>query len=190
MARKTERLILRPLRGWRSREAASFFAQIDDQYKLLFADLEGITPSELSWQPRAGANTIGMLLAHMAIVEVFWLMIASESYERAKLERVLGIGEDDDGMPIPESGRAPAGLRGRSLVWYHALIRKAHAYGKRTARRWTDRDLERVLTRTRRNGQRTQQNLRWILYHVLEHQAGHYGQILLLRHLHRDRRGG
>jgi hypothetical protein len=28
---------------------------------------------------------------------------------------------------------------------------------------------------------------RWILYHLLEHQAGHYGQILLLRHQYRDR---
>jgi hypothetical protein len=29
---------------------------------------------------------------------------------------------------------------------------------------------------------------RWILYHLLEHQAGHYGQILLLRHWYRDRK--
>ena len=188
MARKTERRILRPLPGWRSREAASFYSQLGDVYHRVFADLEGVTPAELAWQPRAGTNTAGMLLAHMAIVEVFWLMLADETYERSKLERVLGIGEDDDGMPMPEGGLAPVGLRGRPLVWYHALIRKGHAFGKRTARRWTDRDLDRVLTRTRKNGDRTQQNLRWVLYHVVEHQAGHHGQILLLRHLYRDRR--
>jgi hypothetical protein len=26
-------------------------------------------------------------------------------------------------------------------------------------------------------------NPRWAFYHILEHQAGHYGQILLLKHL-------
>jgi hypothetical protein len=29
--------------------------------------------------------------------------------------------------------------------------------------------------------------LRWTLYHMLEHLAGHYGQILLLRHQYRAR---
>ena len=30
----------------------------------------------------------------------------------------------------------------------------------------------------------------WALYHVLEHEAGHYGQINLLRHQYRARGGG
>jgi len=51
--------------------------------------------------------------------------------------------------------------------------------------------LERCVVRTRkRDGMRHAQSVRWILYHVLEHQAGHYGQILLLRHQYRDRRRG
>jgi hypothetical protein len=29
--------------------------------------------------------------------------------------------------------------------------------------------------------------MRWVLYHMLEHFSGHYGQILLLRHQYRDR---
>jgi len=31
---------------------------------------------------------------------------------------------------------------------------------------------------------------RWTLYHLLEHEAGHYGQILLLRHQARVAAGG
>ncbi len=32
--------------------------------------------------------------------------------------------------------------------------------------------------------------MRWVLYHMLEHFSGHYGQILLLRHLYRDAMAG
>jgi hypothetical protein len=39
-----------------------------------------------------------------------------------------------------------------------------------------------------RDGRRMRFNTRWILHHLLEHFAGHYGQMLLLRHQYRDRR--
>ena len=42
--------------------------------------------------------------------------------------------------------------------------------------------------RRRADGSFRNLNVRWILYHVLEHQAGHYGQMLLLRHEYRDRK--
>ena len=43
-----------------------------------------------------------------------------------------------------------------------------------------------VFQRTRRNGTVEEINVRWVLYHMLEHFSGHYGQILLLRHQYRD----
>ena len=172
----------------RSHAVRSFLAQLDDQSRLLLADLRGITAAELQWQPRRGTNTIGMLLAHIAIVEVFWLQVAMERLSDAALEKVLGIGSDDDGMPIAPTAGPPTVLKGRPLAYYAKLMARARAYAKRVLRGWTDAELERFVTRTRRNGEVTRQSLRWILYHVLEHQAGHYGQVLLLRHLYRDRK--
>ena len=55
--------------GFRSREVALFVAQMDDQSHRLREDLTGIDPPELAWQPAPGTNTIGMLLAHIAIAE-------------------------------------------------------------------------------------------------------------------------
>ena len=101
---------------------------------------------------------------------------------------VLGVGVDDDGMPLPPRGAAPAALRGRTLAWYTRALQRARAFSRRQAAGFTRADLDRFVTRTRANGQRVRQNLRWILYHVLEHQAGHYGQVLLLRHQFADRR--
>ncbi len=172
----------------RCREAGSFLAQLDDQSRRMLEDLRGITAAELQWQPRAGTNTIGMLLAHIAVVEVYWLMIANETMTHDAARKVLRFGVDDDGMPLPPEKRPPAGLKGKQLAFYRMLLARARAYAKRTARRWPDATLDRVATRRRRDGGTSRQNVRWILYHVLEHEAGHYGQILLLRHLYRDRK--
>src|SRR5436309_13482050 len=88
--------------GYRSREAALFVAQLDDQSARLLAALREATPDELEWQPAPGTNTIGMLLAHIAIAEVYWTQVGPLARESFDCDSVLGIGADDDGMPMPE----------------------------------------------------------------------------------------
>lgn len=180
-------LIVTP-RGFRSAESGLFLAQFDELSRNLWTDLAGISPAELAWQPRRGANSAGMLLAHMAIVEVFWIQRTAKGFDAAGLKRVLGIGIDDDGMPAAATARPPAVLRGWTLEDYRTLHRRARAFAKRAARKFSPADLERAFDVTLRDGRRMRFNVRWILHHLLEHFAGHYGQVLLLRHLHRDRR--
>jgi len=76
----TVQSFLRPAEGFRSREAASFYTQLEDQARILHESIQGMTPQELEWQPERGMNTIGMLLAHNAIVDVFWTQIANGSF--------------------------------------------------------------------------------------------------------------
>lgn len=196
MPPRPERHEIRIPAGYASREAASFMAQLDALSATMFDDLRGVKPAELEWQPGApagrgrgkGTNTIGMLLAHNAIVEAYWLMIASGTFSDADAARVLGIGVDDDGMPLPAGGAPPRTLAGRTLAFYRRLHDRARRHAKRLAARLSTRALDGLVTRTRRNGQKVTTSRRWILYHVLEHQAGHYGQMLMIRHLYRDRR--
>src|SRR5216117_674563 len=86
-----DRSILEIPSEYRSKEVASCLAQMDDQLRLLTEDTRDITPEELEWQPKPGMNTIGMLLAHNAIVEVFWTLIALKRDEKPMAEPVLGI---------------------------------------------------------------------------------------------------
>lgn len=172
----------------RSHEVMSFLAQLDDQLHRLTEDLRGITTAELQWQPHKGMNTIGMLLAHIAIVEVYWLQVATQRISAQELHAVLGVHLEDDGMPLPRGAAPPAVLRGRPRAFYEKLLARSRRHISRILRAMPDSELERVILRTRRNGQRTKQSVRWILYHVLEHFAGHYGQVLLLRHWYRDRK--
>jgi uncharacterized damage-inducible protein DinB len=186
--RKDERDILEIPAGYRSREVASFVAQLDDQTRLMMGALRRIRPPELAWQARPGQNTIGMLLAHIAVVEVFWVQVGPLERKRFDTKGPIGIGIDDDGMPLPAGAGPPSTLAGKGLPFYEKLMANARRQTVRHARDLTDADLERVVTRTRRDGSRDTFNIRWVLYHMLEHLAGHHGQILLLRHLYSDSR--
>jgi uncharacterized damage-inducible protein DinB len=173
-------------RGYRSAEAASFIGQLDDLTERLIGDLHGLTARELQWQPGPGRNSIGMLLAHQAIVEVWWLGGPARGRTDVDFPRIIGIGGDDDGMPAPPTGRHPRVLRGKPLSFYLRLLERARAYVRRIARTMSPRDLDRPMKRFWVS-QKTDHyfNNRWVLYHVLEHLAGHYGQILLLKELMR-----
>lgn len=177
------RRTIEPLEGFRSREAGVFLAQLEDQSRRLRESLEGITAHELGWQPRPGMNTIGMLLAHLAIVEVWWAGMAMD-LETPVTEPVIGIATEGDGMPLGEDGVPPAHFAGKELAYYADLLARARAYVRETYGRMLDADLNRTIQRTWEENTRIF-TVRWILYHTLEHFAGHFGQILLLRHMYR-----
>ena len=184
-----EREVLVVPTGYASAEAASTMAQLDDQSERLLKDLEGITPAELEWQPRSGMNTIGMLLAHNAIVEVLWSQVGVAG-EPLDTNPVLGLDAwTGDGMPMPPDGTPPAHLAGQPVSFYLDLLERARAFAKSKAMALKDSEMETIRSRTRRNGNINEFNPRWVLYHMVEHFAGHYGQILLLRHQYRDRSG-
>ena len=179
------RSIMQPAEGFRSREAGSFYVQMLDQDRVLLESLKGITPQELEWQPERGMNTIGMLLAHNAVVDVFWTQLAILGLKEYDCTPVLGIGMDDDGLPLAPDAEPPANLRGKPLSYYEDLISRGRAYVKDSWSKVTDADMDKETTRERPDGSRRILNTRWGMYHILEHFAGHRGQIQMLRHLYR-----
>ena len=167
-----------------------FAAQLDDQLTLLKESVGKFTISQLEWQPQRGMNTIGMLLAHLAVVEVFWITIAAREISGEPegddiMLKTIGIRSDDDGLPIKVDGIHPQTLSGRSISYYFEMLDKARAAIHADLKTWHDADLEGSYTR-RRGDQERQITRSWTLYHVLEHFAAHYGQILLLKHLMRN----
>jgi uncharacterized damage-inducible protein DinB len=166
-----------------STQAALLVAQLHDMHRRLRDASRDLTPEELAWQPSAGVNTVGMLLAHIAIAEVHLTQIGVLGEREGHVAEVLRIGADADGMPMPPDGRPPATLADKHLVWFDGLLDRSLAYATRVARGLSDSDLERVIERPRPEGSRRVFNVRWALHHIVEHAAGHFGQILLVRHL-------
>jgi len=169
-----------------------FVAQLDDQNRRLLEDLKDITPAELEWQSASGMNTIGMLIAHIALVEAWWMHVgplAKGSTDAAAepLPSILGIGFKDDGMPIErDGGRPPQILAGKDIAFYEDLLQKARNFTKEVTVSMVHKDLDRTGSLKRRDGSNATYTVRWVLYHVLEHEAAHYGQIGLIRHQYRN----
>ena len=163
-----------------------FAAQLDNQLTRLKKDLDGFTTAQLEWQPHPGMNTIGMLLAHLAVVDVFWIIVATREIplepDGDELTReIIGIKMDDDGLPLKEDSTHPKTLSGKTLAQYWEMLDAARAEVHKEMQQWADDQLENTFALCDRRITRS-----WTVYHVLEHFAAHYGQILMLRHLMRD----
>lgn len=163
-----------------------FAGQLDDQLKLLKEQVKGLTVEQLEWQLRPGMNTVGMLLAHLALVEIWWINAAPKGLPwepdgKKLIEKVCGFG--DDGMPAAADGVHPPYLKGYTIEMYLTAMDRARKSIHRELKTWRDRDLSKTFDRP---GKKLAISRTWVLYHVLEHFAGHFGQVLLLKHLMRD----
>jgi uncharacterized damage-inducible protein DinB len=101
---------------------------------------------------------------------------------------VLGVDFDADGLGLKRNALPPRHLQGWTLDDYRRLLGHARLHIAPRILALTDRELTAKVVRRRANGEEMTMSRRWILYHVLEHFSGHYGQILLLRHQYRDRK--
>jgi hypothetical protein len=72
-------------------------------------------------------------------------------------------------------------LKGYNREKYLKVMTKVRRLIHHEMKTWRDSDLEKAYKLGKRQITRM-----WTLYHVLEHFAGHFGQILLLKHLMRD----
>jgi uncharacterized damage-inducible protein DinB len=176
--------LLAPLPGYRSATVARFVWQLDEQRRMLLANVEGLGAADLEWQFRPGMNTIGMLLAHIAYAECHLTQIGLEGRAVSDPKAVIGITEEEEGLPLaPGAPPSPASL-GRPLEYFVDMLARARQYTKRVAARLDDSDLERRVERPPRpDGTRRVFNVGWVFYHMLEHEAGHRAQINLVRHL-------
>ncbi|MHC4938694.1 MAG: DinB family protein [Planctomycetota bacterium] len=162
-------------------------AQLDDQLRRMHGFLEGWKVSHLEWQAKPGRNTAGMLLAHMALLELIWMHLASggsRETREARVRATLGIGLEADGIPIAPDGRHTEALAGRTVEEYLGWLDAARAVTRDVAGSWGDADLDLTFEAHGHTFSRA-----WVLYHLLEHFAAHFGQIALLGHMMRDNKG-
>jgi uncharacterized damage-inducible protein DinB len=182
---ETIETILRVTPGYRSAEVARFLWQMDEQRRKLVEETRGLTADELEWQPAPGMNSIGMLLAHIAFAEAHLTQVGLLGEAVGHAQDVIGITEEEEGLPLAPGAPPSPAFHGKELGYFDDLLGRAREHTRETALRLGDQDLERKVTRQRPDGTRRVFNLAWVFYHLLEHEAGHRGQIAVLRHLYR-----
>ena len=163
---------------------AYFAAQLDAQLEQLKKSVKDLTVAQSEWQSRPGMNTIGMLLAHNAIVEAFWISVAAAGFQPKPdgekiIRDLIGLSGDDDGIPLADDGQHPETLKGKTLEEYLAMLDTARLASHRMLQSWSDDSLTTAYVLE----EKYEFTRAWTVYHVLEHFIGHLGQIRLIKHL-------
>lgn len=171
--------------GFRSQTAALAVACLDEQLAQIRRDVAKLSPADLERQHAPGMNTIGMLLAHIAVAEVHILHVGIQARPDSDVQGVIGITMDDEGMPLPPTGAAAPALAGKDLGFFDDLIGRARDETRRALMALEESDFDRQVVRPRPDGSKRISDVRWMVYHMIEHQAGHHYQIKLLLHLYR-----
>jgi uncharacterized damage-inducible protein DinB len=176
--------------GYRSETVARFVWQLDEQRRTLIEDTRGLSVADLEWQPAPGFNTIGMLLAHVAYAENHLAQVGLEGKATSDTKTMIGLSVEEEGMPLAPGALHSPALASRDLAWFDGLLLRARDYTHAVTRVLTEESLLREIRRPRPDGTTRVFNPGWVLYHMIEHEAQHRGQINLLRHLMRSQPAG
>ncbi len=125
----------------------------------------------LVWQPVPGAHSIGAIILHMIAAETFWFeQFALDIQADPEESKVLMSNEIDvDNWQWPVPHKMP-------LKDYLALQDKIRTRTLERIKEWPAPDSAKDL-----HGM--QRSMRWVLGHIIQHEAYHGGQAVLLSRL-------
>ena len=155
-------------------KVGQFVAQLEDVRRQLKKYVEGLTPEQLSWFPNPKVESIGTLLLHIAAVECSW------------------IGEDIMRRPMADDWKIAFPIRfgipqitGQPLDFYLKTLDAVREQTKKDLATLHEDDLPRLITPLDPGDPSSTMKFttEWILYHVIEHEAHHKGQIAVTKRL-------
>ena len=130
------------------------------------------------WQPHPGMNSIGAIILHIIAVEIFWFeRFALDLPSDPEESKILMVDETEvDEWRWPDPHR-------RSISWYLELHDRIRARTMESIKKWPEAD-------STREWDGKPRTMRWVLGHVIQHEAYHGGQAVLLNRLWQLRDSG
>jgi uncharacterized damage-inducible protein DinB len=151
-----------------------YVAQLDDVRARTKRYADGLTESQLAWHPNPKVESIGTLLLHIAAVEVSWIQ------------------EDIGRKPMGEEWKIAFPIRfdipqvsDKRLEYFLDLLDSTRAATRDQLASLSDDDLARAVVslESADDPDAPRYTIEWILYHLLEHEAHHTGQIAVMKRL-------
>jgi uncharacterized damage-inducible protein DinB len=172
---KIVRRFIEPAPGFAG-ELGIWVASLDDVRRRTLEAVAGLTPEQLAWKPPGGGNSIGQLLRHIALVELDWVftdLCRHEPLPKTAPPILLLDG------PMADPGPQP-------LEIFAAALDYARKETKTRLGRYGRDEIE-TSREDVGNGGRRVFNVRWILLHILNHEAQHTGQILSVKRMMKNK---
>ena len=165
---------LTPVQGF-SREVGLAFGSLEDVRASLLRGVEDLSTENLARRAFAGANTIGTLLIHVAEAELFWTQEVLNGKPLTAQERT------DYRFDVFGKPGAPA-IEAHDFGFFRKRMDHVRSLTRESLRPLKDEQLDAMRTwEDSRAGEKREFSVRWILQHMLEHEAHHKGQIFLLK---------
>jgi uncharacterized damage-inducible protein DinB len=134
-------------------------------------------PGVTTWRPRPGGQSIGAIILHMIIAELFWFEIVALDREIDPADKELLKWDEID----VDEGAWPD-VPSEPLSWYLELHDRYRARTLEALKEWPSSETLKELHGRKRS-------MRWVLGHVVQHEAYHGGQIVMLYDLWKNRGG-
>lgn len=122
-----------------------------------------------------GAHSIGGLVLHIGEAEWFWMQMVVTAHELTDEDKKAPFWDVLDDVEI-------VARSGFTTQFCLQEVDKIRNQTRDVLFSYNDKDLERIISFDR-HGETTEYNLRWILHHLIDHEAQHKGQILMLKRL-------
>jgi uncharacterized damage-inducible protein DinB len=137
--------------------------------------VKDIPNNVIGQSPFLGAHSIGGLVLHIGEAEWFWMQMVVSGHKLNDEDRAAACWDILDDIDRVSS-------KGFTTEFCLQEVEKIRNQTRDVLFNYSDADLERVISFERR-GTTTEHSLRWILHHLIDHEAQHKGQILLLKRI-------
>jgi len=147
---------------------------LEDIRKVTLSGISHLSKEQLFTEPLKDEFPIGAYLLHFAECDISWLEILSGVSQPEDLKHKAYYDKwfDPSGSPDPPSSPP-------EIFYYLDILSETRKNLTDYMSRMKDSELEETITIKRRNGDDTLQK-KWILYHLIEHEAHHRGQMFML----------
>jgi uncharacterized damage-inducible protein DinB len=137
--------------------------------------VKGIDVEHLGKPAFLGAHSIGALVLHIGEAEWWWMKCNVAGHQ---------LTDEDAKAPYWDVLDEPEGFANHGYTAEFCLqeLDKIRNQTRDLLFGYADKDLERIVT-FERHGEQRDHSLRWILHHLIDHEAQHKGQILMLKRI-------
>ncbi|MDF7815029.1 DinB family protein [Hymenobacter sp. YC55] len=153
---------------------------LEDVRVTTWLTVQNLQVEELDWQYKAGWNTIGALLSHITALEHYFRI---EFVEGRKLTEA----ENQQWEPALDMGKyIPQLIAGHPISTYQASLAASRQLLVQSLKNLTFEDFtKRIEGYDADSGC----NLAWVLFHMIEDEIYHRGQISMIRKLYKEHYG-
>lgn len=172
----TDEDVLEPVAGL-SREIGLMIASFEEVRAQTIGHIADLSQDELAFRVFPTAHQIGGLVLHLAECEFWWIQAVFAGKEISEEDRQLAH--------LGDTTESDFSLKGYDAERCIDRLNIIHQRTIETLSAVTDDRLDRMVE-FGTDPKRLRCSLRWILHHLIEHEANHKGQIAMMKRLMRE----